>query len=497
MGILIGSQSISKIFLATPNSASLTDPNTITGSVYTLPSSSYTGSGDWGNTNTTIGGVATLFNGPLLQGTNGRWQFNGTSQYLTLTQSVIDNQFQQYDALPLFQQFTFFFKGTIGSLSTRRALFGANGDLAESYSNGGDAILRTDTTSSGFIDLDLRSPGAPFGDFNRFTLTGQSGSLLNIAISQDVIGNQTVYQDGNIVATKAGNATYGYAPFNVRDNAADKNTLLLYNLDTDTDNYNGQLEWVYLYNRPLSQAQIREISVQAPNGISEVRNVYLGNNLIYNVEAPYDNVVTDGLYMDFRQSTYTTGSLIWSSSIASSPQISGAFSSEPQVLSSSVYLTSDTLTATYVSASEAHADWTVVIYSKYNSPANNSTVWNRGANLTKRFVHNGATDRYWIINSSGTDYGLEEVSGSTWLNSNFFVDTLVGTGSNFIQYQNQAQTQNTAATTAKVNWATNGGASPLEIKISPAYVKRILVYNRALTADEVVTNYNAMTGSNN
>lgn len=497
MGILIGSQSISKIFVASPNSASLTDPNTITGSVYTLPSSSYTGSGDWGNTNSTIGGVATLFNGPLLQGTNGRWQFNGTSQYLTLTQSVIDNQFPQYDGIPIFQPFTFLFKGTIGSLSTRRALFGANGDLAESYSNGGDAILRTDTTSSGFIDLDLRSPGAPFGDTNRFTLTGQSGSLLNIAITQDNSGNQTVYQDGNLVATKTGNASYGYAPFNVKDNDANKNTLLLYNFDTDTDNYNGQLEWIYLYNRPLSQADIREISVQSQNIISEVTKVYSGANLIYDVVAPYDDVVTDGLYMDFRQSTYTTGSLIWSSSVAVSSSISGAFGSEPQIISSSVYLTSDTLTATYISASEAHADWTVVVYSKYNSPSNNSTVYNRGANLTKRFVHGGGTDRYWIINSSGTDYGLEEVSGSTWLNSNFFVDTLVGTGSSFIQYQNQAQTQNNAATTAKVNWATNGGSSPLEIKITPAYVKRILVYNRGLTAAEVLQNYNALTGSNN
>ena len=491
MAILIGSSSISQVYYSIEGNK---DPNTITGSVFTLPSSSYNGSGNWTNSNSTIGGFAQVFNGPLTLGTNGRWQFDGSIQYLDLTQSIMQNQFPQYNGSQLWQPFTFLFKGTIGSLATRRALFGAQGTQLESYQNGGDALLRTDTTSSGYIDLDLRGPDAQLGYYTRYTLAGSSGSLLNIAITQDAVGTQNVYQDGVLVGTGTPLSTpLGYAPWSGYTTG---DPLLLYNKDSDTDNYNGQLEYIYLYNRVLDESEIR--SVVLPNIPVTASAVYLGNNLVFSqTTAPYDDVITSGLYMDFRQSTYTTGSLIWSSSVAVSSSISGAFSSEPQVLSSSVYLTSDTLTATYVSASEAHSDWTVVIYSKYNSPANNSTVWNRSANLTKRWVHNGATDRYWIINSSGTDYGLDEVSGSTWTNSNFFVDTLVGSGSSFVQYQNQALAQNNTATTAKVNWATNGGSSPLEIKVSPAYVKRILVYNRALSASEVVTNYNALTGSNN
>jgi hypothetical protein len=234
-------------------------------------------------------------------------------------------------------------------------------------------------------------------------------------------------------------------------------------------------------------------------GSNQVQKVFSGNNLVYDANPPYDGVVTSGLYMDFRQSTYVTGSGIWSSSVAISSSISGTFSSLPIVTDSSVLFNSTTnLTSTYISASEAHAAWTVVIYSKYNSPANNAEVWDRSNNLYKRWVHNGAIDRYWIINSTGADFGLEEVSGSTWTSANYFVDTLVGTGSSFIQYQNQALTQNNnTATPSQTNWATVGASSGFRMRPFPSYVKRVLVYNRGLTAAEVVQNYNALTGSNN
>lgn len=210
-----------------------------------------------------------------------------------------------------------------------------------------------------------------------------------------------------------------------------------------------------------------------------------------------DGVVTDGLYMDFRQSTYEAGTTNWSNSVSVSSSISGTFSNVPSVVSSSIsFASSINLTATYISASEAHSDFTVVVYTKYNNPANNSTTWQRSSNFRKRWVIGGA-DRYWIINSSGTDYGIDAISGSAYYNDNFFVDTLVGSGSNFKQYQNNVLNADVAATTANVNWATNGGSGSFYLETNPSFVKRILVYNRALTSDEVTTNYNALTGSNN
>ena len=235
-------------------------------------------------------------------------------------------------------------------------------------------------------------------------------------------------------------------------------------------------------------------------GSNQVQTVYSGNNLVYNsAPPPYDGIVTSGLYIDYRQSTYVTGSGIWSSSVAISSSISGTFSSLPSVVSSSVLFNSTTnLTSTYISASEAHAAFTVVVYAKYNSPGNNAEMWDRSNNLYKRWLHNGEPDRYWIINSTGTDYGLDEVSGSVWTNANFFVDTLVGTGSSFIQYQNQALTQNNnTASPTRTNWATNGASSGFRMRPFPSYVKRVLVYDRGLTAAEVLQNYNALTGSNN
>jgi len=274
MAILIGSSSISQIYFTNPG---YVNPNSITGSVFTLPSSSYTGSGDWANTNGTIGGNAQLFNGPLSLGTNGRWQFNGSSQYLDLTQSIMQNQFQQYNGSAIYQPFTFLFKGTIGSLATKRALFGAEGSSLTSYDNGGDAILRTDTTSSGFIDLDLRGPDAQLGYLTRYTLVGSSGSLLDIAITQDGSGNQNVYQDGSLVGSgSSSQIPTGYAPWSGYTTG---DPLLLFNKDTDTDNYNGQLEYIYLYNRKLSQEEIR--TVVLPNNPVTASFVYLGSEQVF------------------------------------------------------------------------------------------------------------------------------------------------------------------------------------------------------------------------
>jgi hypothetical protein len=190
--------------------------------------------------------------------------------------------------------------------------------------------------------------------------------------------------------------------------------------------------------------------------------------------------------------------------VAISSSIVGTFPSLPIVASSSVQFNSLTaMTATYQSASEAHSQWTVVIYAKYNSPATDAKIWNRSNDgsrnsFTKRWIHNGEPDRYWIFNSQGSDFGLDEVSGSVWTNENFFVDTLVGTGSSFIQYENQALVQNNnTATTSQVNWAINGGSLGFQVNGFPAFIKRVLVYDRGLTSAEVLQNYNALLVSNN
>lgn len=306
MAILIGSQSVSQVFFSLPGNQ---NPNGITGSVFTLPSSSYTGSGDWANTNTTIGGNASVVNGPLSQGSNGRWAFNGTSQYLTLTQSIIDNQFPQYDGSVVVRQpFTFVFKGTIGSLATKRALFGAAGN-GNSYVAGGDALLRTDTSGPNEINLDLRGPQATTGGFNRYTLTGASGSLLDIVITQDSSGNQKVYQNNNLIGS--GNPIAGgYAPFNVDETptpAPSENTYLLYNEDTDTDNYNGELEYIYLYNRPLDEYEVKTLGNL--NAAVTASFVYLGSNQIFR----QNQIPTDyKLYLNAADTiSYPTSGGLW------------------------------------------------------------------------------------------------------------------------------------------------------------------------------------------
>jgi len=246
MGIQIGSSLVTNIFTA----ETTRDNNgfIISGSVLGLDSGSYTNGRYW-TSSFTNSVVVEVDNYPLASGSNGRWQFNGTDDDIFLTSSITDalpfgtNAYGQQT-----QVFTALIYGTIGSLNTIRALFGTQGG----YNGGGDAILRTDSgPPGGKIHLDNRSPA---GETHRFTITGTSGSLLNLAIVARSNGSQSVYQDGVLVAS-SGSQISGWKPFS-------GSSYFGFNSDVDTNNYNGQLGGFYLYGREMSAAEISQ-SAQA------------------------------------------------------------------------------------------------------------------------------------------------------------------------------------------------------------------------------------------
>jgi hypothetical protein len=276
MGIQLGSTIVNNIF-GTKNISTTAVQTTVSGSVIGILSGSYSNGALWPST---TGSDIIVVNSPLISGSFGRWQFDGTSDYLNITQSTLNATF---NTASVNQQFTFLFYGTIGSVSTRRALYAAGGaDLG--YENGGDAIVRTDTSpGSGKMHLDLRGRS---GNYNRFTITADSGSLLNLAIVQTNNNSQSVYQDGVIVAT-SGALFDGYAPWLSSDGVSGAN--IGYNNDTDADNYNGQLGGAFLYNVALSASAISEsaqafyasVTGSSTTAVVSSSAVYLGSNLIY------------------------------------------------------------------------------------------------------------------------------------------------------------------------------------------------------------------------
>jgi hypothetical protein len=248
MGIQLGSTVVNNIFgtktVEVPPISFI-----VSGSVVGLLSGSYLSGSAWPST---TGSDIEVASSPLVgQASNGRWQFNGTDEFLRISQSTLDATFVTNNVNAV-QPFTFLFYGTIGSVSTRRALYGPGG-LGLAYQIGGDAILRTDTSpGSGKMHLDLRGPGP---SFNRFTITADSGSLLNLAIVQTGSGAQSIYQDGVLVAT-SGALANGYAPWRSSDGTTGGN--ILYNNNTDANNYNGQLGGIFLYNSVLSATEISQ-----------------------------------------------------------------------------------------------------------------------------------------------------------------------------------------------------------------------------------------------
>jgi hypothetical protein len=252
MGIQLGSTVVNNIF-GTKTVEVPPISFVVSGSVVGLLSGSYLSGSAWPST---TGSDIEVASSPLVgQAANGRWQFNGGNQFLRISQSTLDATFVTNNVNAV-QPFTFLFYGTIGSVSTRRGLYGPGG-LGLAYQIGGDAILRTDTSpGSGKMHLDLRGPGP---NFNRFTITADSGSLLNLAIVQTGSGGQSIYQDGVLVAT-SGALAGGYAPWRSSDGTTGAN--ILYNNNTDANNYNGQFGGAFLYNTVLSATEISQ-SAQA------------------------------------------------------------------------------------------------------------------------------------------------------------------------------------------------------------------------------------------
>jgi hypothetical protein len=283
MGIQIGSAVINNIFGT--RTIEVPGPEFIvSSSVIGLLSGSYADGSTWVST---TGSAVDVFNSPLVgQAANGRWQFNGTNDYLRIPQATLNATFTTNAAVT--QSFTFLFYGTIGDLTPRRALFGASG--FPSYTAGGDCILRTDTTPpAGTLHLQLRGPG---GATNQFTVTGVSGSLLNLAITQNSTGNQSVYQNGVLVASSA---SFGVPYYPWRSSDSSTGAFIGYNDDTDTDNYNGQLGGTFLYNRVLSATEISSsaqaffTSSAASSSIQIITSasaVFLGTEKIFPGAAP-------------------------------------------------------------------------------------------------------------------------------------------------------------------------------------------------------------------
>jgi hypothetical protein len=237
--------------------------------------------------------------------------------------------------------------------------------------------------------------------------------------------------------------------------------------------------------------------------IKGAQSVYLGTKLVYGkpVVGAFETK-----YIDFKQSTYTSGSLIWSSSNMVNSPISGVFTASPVIESQSVKFNGTLeLNATYISQSYAHTDWTVVAYYKSAvSVGNVSNLWEHGSGFpgnpgqAKRIV-NDAGDTYWILSTGGTgaEYGFNEVSGASFINSNFIVDTITCSGSTASQYENGVltQTQNVGSNGSWAYGATNG--LKLRFSNNNTWVKRVQVYNKALTQAEVVAVYYDIINGNN
>jgi hypothetical protein len=341
----------------------------ITGSVLGLQSGSYSNAANW-TSSFSNGVTASILNSPLASGSNGRWQFNGTDEAIQLLPNITEN-------IPVViqpngngtQVFTTLFYGTIGSLSTRRALFGTDGG----YNGGGDSILRTDSSpGAGRIHLDNR---APAGTTNRFTITGDSGSLLNLAIVARSNGSQSVYQDGVLVASSA-SLTLGWKPLS-------GSAYIGFNSDTDTDNYNGQLGGVYIYNRELSVAEISQ-SAQAfykgnTFGTTEavsVNTIFVGNQRVFPVDAPI--AVASGSTIAIEKSGWTNTGSVWNNasggiSVVGAPLVGAApngfwqFDGTNDYITASRALISGSGTLPFQQNGAQNQDWTVLFYGTIGS----------------------------------------------------------------------------------------------------------------------------------
>jgi hypothetical protein len=391
MGVQLGSQVISAIFSdATP------PPNVITtqsGSAIGLVSSSYSNGTRWASS---TGSAAYVQNSPLVgQAVNGRWQFNGSNDYIqiptaSLTASGIPN-----DALTR-PPFTFLFYGTVNvgaDNNGRRALLGAS---PGGYANGGDIILRRDTSpGTGKIHLDTRGITAAFGTgaVNRFTISGTSGSLLNLAVVQGNDGTQSVYQDGVLVAASGGLVnTVGvpafpqYNPFAAGGTGTETafGPYIGFNANVDASSYNGQLGAVYVYGRALtatevSQSALSFFSGSNPPAVKAVNRAFIGNNLVYQaITPPPPEPPPSGAIIAIDRFGWTNTGSIWNNasggiSVINAPLVGTASNGFWQFNGTNDFITASRELISGSGAFDQRApqnqDWTVLFYGTIGSIA--------------------------------------------------------------------------------------------------------------------------------
>jgi hypothetical protein len=257
----------------------------ISGAAIALNANLYNGTGSgWTNYN----GVVEVVNFPLVgQLSNGFWQFNGTSDDLILTNGLYPNGLINSSSNE--QSFTMMFYGTVGDLSSRRALLGNSSYL--STPSGSDAIFRTDTSPApGYCHLDLRrGPSGTPTAVNTFSIPYSSGSIMNFAITYDGINTSaSLYVDGVLTATSGAFNGLKYTPwyFNSGNGPRFGN-----NNNVDAALFNGSLGAFYVYNRILTGTEISQSALWftqgnvtssiSAGGIQDISTAYLGSDLVY------------------------------------------------------------------------------------------------------------------------------------------------------------------------------------------------------------------------
>jgi hypothetical protein len=289
MSIFLGSSQIQGLLgsLAIAGSGSTafsTPAPPISGAAIALNAGLYNNSSSWVNYNANID----VQSSPLV-GTSsiGFYQFDGSNDRLALFNGLYANTLIASSSAT--QSFTMMFYGTVGDLSTRRALIGNESYLTTP--SGSDAIFRTDSSpAAGYCHLDLRARQAEAGAVTRFSIPYSSGSIMNFAITYDgVTASSSLYVDGVLTATSGGFGANKYTPFYFNGGEGAKFGSV--QGIGGTANFNGTLGGFYVYNRILTGTQISQsaawfsqgntvVPTQA-SGIQDINTAYLGSNLVY------------------------------------------------------------------------------------------------------------------------------------------------------------------------------------------------------------------------
>jgi hypothetical protein len=291
MSIFLGSGSsgnsgsFSSIWVSTAVGASLP----VTNSVFTINATQF---------NNTASGWPSISGGVNLQGfplsgtgSNGFWQFNGTDEYLVLSSSIVGANFKQ-GASAATQSWTVMFRGTFGDITSPNLPSGPYGrTIMGNYNyqttpSGSDILIRNDSGEpAGKASIDVRTGG---GTTRRFTIDYTSGSENNLAI---VYNNYTtsLYQSGSLIAQTA-----SASPVPLMYNNTGQAVLFGSN-ENDSAPYNGQLGNLYIWNRALSNIEIKSaynlLATQSTAPASApVTSVYTGANLVYGTPPPTQQI---------------------------------------------------------------------------------------------------------------------------------------------------------------------------------------------------------------